>query len=165
MTYTKTSYKSCVNARESMFWSSILIPFWIRFGPWSLEGVWEGPWDHMTYPKASISTSLAPRLATLGTAGAPFGYPGAPLWHPLDTPWRPPPPCWDRVSKNVKKNTTFSYIFGLFSDKVHMQSDRAGAVQTHIRQLFLTLVFKPRKAVTSFSTRELSRALPSRCDR
>ena len=26
-----------------------------------------------------------------------------------------------------------------------MQSDRAGAVQTHIGQLFLTLVFKPRK--------------------
>ena len=142
MTYTKTSQKSRVNVKESMFRPSVLIPFWIRFGPWSLEGAWEGPWDHRTYPKASISTSLAPRLATLGTARAPFGYPRASLWHPLDTPWRPPPPCWDCVSKKVKKITTFSYIFGLFSDKVHMQSDRAGAVQTHIWHSCLTLVLK-----------------------
>ena len=118
-----------------------------------------GPWRAMVYPKVSISVALAPHWRHWALPGRPFGtpghplwypgaplwYPGTPLWHPLDTPWRPPLPSWDRVSKKIKKIAIVSYLFGLFSGRVRMHFDHAGAVQTHIGQLFLTLVFKPRK--------------------
>ena len=51
----------------------------------------------------------------------PRGTPGAPLGH-----------SWGQGSKKCKTTTIFSYLCGLFSGRVHMQSDRACVVQTHI---------------------------------
>ena len=63
---------------------------------WTLElggclgGTLGPPWGTFGTQKASISTSLAPRLATLSAAGGacwnPLATPGAPLGHHLGTP-------------------------------------------------------------------------------
>ena len=137
-----------------------------------LVGTLRPPWAHHGHPLGSLghrlgalghalgtlwapldtpAATLTAPWATLGTAGATFGSPGAPLWHPLDTPWRPLLPSWQRVSKKLKKTTTRRHFFHLFWRRVHMQSDHACAVQTHIRALFLTLVSRPQKNAKIFS--------------
>ena len=96
----------------------------------------------------------------MGSAGSTFVFPGAPLSHPWDTPWTPLLPSWEHIRKKVKKTTPLNPFFELFQRRVHMQSDHACAVQTHIRALFLTLVLRPQKMTKVFSHRDFSSGHP-----
>ena len=131
-----------------------------------LVGTLKPPWAHHGHPLGSLghrlgtlgptlgtlwapwdtpATILTAPWATLGIAGATFGSSGAALRHTLDTPWKPFLPSWKHVPKKLKKTTTRTHLFHLFWRRMHMQSDHACAVQTHIRALFLTLFYRPQK--------------------
>ena len=118
----------------------------------ALGSLW-APWN-------TLAVTLTAPWATLGSAGATLGSSGAPLWHHLDTPWTPLLPSWEHVPKKVKKTTQLSPFFELFQRRVHMQSDHACAVQTHIRAFFLAHVCRPRKNAKIFSHRNLKSGHP-----
>ena len=80
-----------------------------------------------------------PKSIHFDVLGTPFGYIKrcrgsllVPLDHSRGTPWAPLGHSWGQGSKKCKTTTIFSYLCGLFSGRVHMQSDRACVVQTHI---------------------------------
>ena len=144
--------------------NSSLMP-WVHYGhPLGSLGHRVGALGHalgsLSAPSNTPAVTLTAAWATLGSAGVTFGLSRAPLWHPWDTPWTPLLPSWEHVLKRVKKITQLNPFFELFQRRVHMQSDHACAVETHIRALFLTPVFRPQKKTKIFSHRDFSSGHP-----
>ena len=96
-------------------------------------------------------------LAPFWYTGVPLGTPwtslgsnfwphGAQPWHPMDIPWQQLWPSSVNVLKMTKKIIISSSIFGVFLGRVYMQSDHAGAVQTHMLHiLLLSISRRPKK--------------------
>ena len=113
---------------------------WAPFGyPWAPIG---HPWARIGHPSCHCGRPLA----TSGIVGTTFWSPGVPIWHHLDTPWTTLLPSWKRVSKKVKKTLFLATCLVTFKEGCTCESTMPVQSNTHIGQLFLTHVFKPRKA-------------------
>ena len=116
---------------------------WIPWHPFDTPGLLLGtPWTF-------LGTFLMPR-APLGTPwtalGINFWLHGAAPWHPMDIPWQQLWPSSVNVLKMIKTTIILSSISGVFLGRVYMQSDHAGAVQTHILHiLLLSISRRPKK--------------------
>ena len=91
---------------------SSLAPQWTFLGTFLVSP--DAPWHPMDSPWHQL-------LASRGTP-----------WHPMDIPWQQLWPSSENVSKMIKKTIMLSFISNVLLGRVYMQSDHAGAVQTHI---------------------------------
>ena len=128
----------------------------LGFPPWPQRCWWNWiPWHPFDTPGRLLGTPWTFLGTILVSQGAPWhpmdipwhrllASPGTP-WHRMDIPWQQLWPSSVNVSKMIKKNIILSSISDVFLGRVYMQSDHAGAVQTHILHICLLSISRPPK--------------------
>ena len=117
--------------------------------PWLSLGTLEHACRYFTRPEGYFEQCWGDICVLRGTSLTPLG-------HPLDSTST----ILGTWSQKGQKDHSAESLFELFQKRVHMQSDHACAVQTHIRALFLTLVFRPQKMTIIFSPCDFSLGHP-----